>query len=232
MLRPIGLKLVPVVSSAGEVGMETCLRNLRSRGFVPSRVLDVGAGRGAWTELAMTCWPDSRYFLIEPLQERLVSLCALSHRNPNVTFLLLGAGSEVGERAIGVMEDFLDGSSLVYEGSAARSVRVETIDHLLEEARIEQPDFMKIDVQGYELEVLKGAQRCLDRCSLVLTEVEFFRFAPAMPLLHEIVAWMVAHGYRPYEVADILRRPSDRAMGQCDLLFCREGHWLLRSDTW
>jgi hypothetical protein len=39
-------------------------------------------------------------------------------------------------------------------------------------------------------------------------------------------------GFRPYEVVDVLRRPYDGAMGQCDLLFVRENHWLVSSNLW
>ena len=68
--------------------------------------------------------------------------------------------------------------------------------------------------------------------SLVLLELNFFRFYAGMPLVHEAIDYMVARGFRPYEIVDVLRRPLDGAMGQCDMLFCREGHALLADSAW
>ena len=45
-------------------------------------------------------------------------------------------------------------------------------------------------------------------------------------------AWMVEQGFIPYEIVDILRRPLDGAMGQCDILFGRVGHPLLADNRW
>ena len=39
-------------------------------------------------------------------------------------------------------------------------------------------------------------------------------------------------GFQPYEIVDVLRRPYDGAMGQCDVLFCRRGHWLSAQQRW
>ncbi len=97
---------------------------------------------------------------------------------------------------------------------------------------IGQPQFMKLDVQGYELRVLEGAKNVMEGCELILLELQFFRFSPAMKLMHESIAWMVERGYRPYEIVDTMRRPFDMAMGQCDILFVREENPLVASNQW
>ena len=68
--------------------------------------------------------------------------------------------------------------------------------------------------------------------TLVLLELNFFRFYAGMPLLHEVVDYMVQRAFRPYEIVDVLRRPLYGAMGQCDMLFCREGHALPAHSAW
>ncbi|NEP79550.1 MAG: hypothetical protein F6K39_16090, partial [Okeania sp. SIO3B3] len=52
-----------------EIGMEACLRGLKSRGFNPNVVFDVGAAKGEWTNLALRYWPTAQYTLFEPLIE-------------------------------------------------------------------------------------------------------------------------------------------------------------------
>jgi hypothetical protein len=66
----------------------------------------------------------------------------------------------------------------------------------------------------------------------VLLEVQFIRFCDEMWLVHEAVPWMADRGLVPYEFVDVLRRPRDGAMGQCDVLFVREDHWLRADRQW
>lgn len=227
-LGSFGFKLIRIESG---IGMYPCMKGLAARGFNPKMIVDVGAARGDWTKLAMKFWPKSKYLLIEPLDERLLDLSILTEKYPNVKFILAGAGAEPGEAILGVTKE-LDGSSFMYDGEISRKVPVMTIDSLLQKGLLDQPQFMKLDVQGYELKVLEGAITALKTCELILLELQFFRFSPSMKLLHESIAWMVDREYRPYEIVDMMRRPFDNAMGQCDILFVHEGHWLLNSNNW
>ncbi|WP_442936438.1 FkbM family methyltransferase [Nostoc sp.] len=97
---------------------------------------------------------------------------------------------------------------------------------------MKQPHFIKIDVQGYELNVLSGAKKVLKSSDLILLELQFFRFSSEMILLHESIAWMNEQNFQPYEIVNVLRRSLDNAMGQCDILFIRKDHWLLKSQNW
>jgi FkbM family methyltransferase len=230
-LRRFDLKLVRMSVDDQKIGMEICIKGLAKRDFIPNVVLDIGAATGQWTRLALKYWPGAKYFLVEPLEERRTALDRLCQEHPNVSYILAAAGAAAGELPIGILPDQLDGSSFLY-GDVHRTVPVEAIDDLLDAGRIEPPQFMKLDVQGYELEVLKGAGRALESCPLVLLELEFFRFTPSMKLVHESIEWMVLRGFRPYEIVDILRRPYDGAMGQCDILFVREDHWLAGNNAW
>jgi FkbM family methyltransferase len=230
-LNWLGLKVVGKESDDHKMGMELCLKGLVTRGFHPDVILDVGAATGQWTRSALKYWPRAQYFLIEPLEERNKELTKLHNEHENVSFILSAAGSRSCLLPIGILPNQLDGSSFLY-GEVLRTVPVTTIDELLQSRQIKQPQFMKLDVQGYELEVLRGGQITMPYCPLILLELQFFRFAPGMQLIHESMAWMAEKGFYPYEIVDVLRRPHDGAMGQCDILFVNEGHWLVENNTW
>lgn len=230
-LGRLGFRLVRIGLDDQKIGMELCLKGLARRGFYPEFILDVGAATGQWTRLALRYWPTAQYFLIEPLDERREQLTALHQEHQNVSFILAAAGASSGQSPMGILPDQLDGSSFLY-GDVFRVVPVIHIDELLQTEQIKQPQFMKLDVQGYELEVLRGAELTMRNCPLILLELQFFRFTPSMELMHESVAWMVEKGFRPYELVDVLRRPYDGAMGQCDLLFVKEDCWLASNNSW
>jgi hypothetical protein len=107
-----------------------------------------------------------------------------------------------------------------------------TIDSLVEQGAIVMPDLVKLDVQGFELEALKGATRLFGPVEAFILETSLFRFMPRIPLLHEVVAFMADRHYYAYDFGGWLRRPYDRAVGQTDICFAREKGVLRATDRW
>ena len=214
-----------------EFGMAAALRGLRSRGHAPSVIHDIGAADGGWTRLALTTFPQATAVCFEPLAERRAPLEALAGEfRGRVRIEPVGLGDVDGELELGVTEALWD-SSFAYPGRVARQVPVRRLDSMVADG-VPRPDFLKIDVQGFEERVLEGGRETLAGVSLVLLECSLFPFCPDMQTLDRTVASMSRRGFRPYEFVDFLRRPLDNAMGQCDLLFIREGHPLVADHRW
>ncbi|MBK7114870.1 MAG: FkbM family methyltransferase [Proteobacteria bacterium] len=80
------------------------------------------------------------------------------------------------------------------------SVPIEALDTLLEADGLDV-DAMKIDTQGTELEILKGAARALERSVLTVeAEMSFFERYVGQVVAPELLAWMHARGYRLIEI--------------------------------
>ena len=94
------------------------------------------------------------------------------------------------------------------------------------------PQLLKVDVQGYELEVLKGGARTLSSVEAIIAEVSFFRFQAGMPVFHELVESLRRQGFVCYDVLSLSPRPLDGALAQADLLFVREDSQLRASNQW
>ncbi len=139
------------------------LENIRrSRCF-----LDVGANCGIYTVLGCTVNPNVRVVAVEPVPR----VCAALARNvaqndlgSRVTILNLALGGSNETVSFHEAEDSTMGSLAVdgYHGQRGRVIQVKcrTLDSIVEELNIE-PDFMKIDVEGFEHLVLSGASRVL-----------------------------------------------------------------------
>lgn len=127
-LKSILLRSGFSISRNPDFGMDSCLKRLAMRGFKPEMVLDIGAAWGDWTLLAMKYWPDSAYFLVEPLHEWKNDLEKLSARYSNVKYILAGVGAAPGRLQLSVTED-LYGSSLFSDVLAeeTREVRMSQI---------------------------------------------------------------------------------------------------------
>ncbi|HVO17937.1 MAG TPA: FkbM family methyltransferase [Anaeromyxobacter sp.] len=221
-----------MADARASLGMVTALQGIRDRGYAPGVVFDVGASDGSWSELALTTWPGARAVCFEPLVERRPALDQLSAKYPGrVQIQPVGLGDEDQELSLGVTDSLWD-SSFAYPGTQARRVPVRRLDTLLAGGDIPSPEFVKIDVQGFERRVLRGGPVAFASAQLVLMECNFFAFCDDMVTLDETVAFMSARGFVPYEFVDFLRRPLDGAMGQCDIVFVRRGHRLIEDRRW
>ena len=122
------------------------------------------------------------------------------------------------------------GSSVMSENSStARTVETRTVATLdsLGLALEGEYNFLKIDVQGYELEVLRGPTNSLQAFEAVLLEVAIIEINEGAPLLHEVTTFMAERGFIASEICETHRRPLDKAMSQIDVIFVRKGSKLL-----
>src|SRR5208282_2126739 len=130
---------------------------------------------GRWTRECRLIFPDATYFLADPLPENEASLRALRSRNPNVTIWRGAIGASTS-----TMELYCHGDQSSFLASRdAESVRhsvpVRTLDSFLNFGTFGSPMLLKADVQGYEIEVLKGAEQCLQRTEMLLLETSIHR---------------------------------------------------------
>ena len=90
------------------------------------------------------------------------------------------------------------------------------------------PDLLKLDVQGFELQVLKGGEASLGGIRAILTEVSLLDLHEDVPLLHELTGWLGGRGFVAYDICGMTRRPLDQALWQADLIFVRKDDPLRR----
>jgi FkbM family methyltransferase len=197
----------------------------------PPRVIhDIGANVGTWTCLAKSLFPDARVEAFEPLGQHEAAFRRWTAPWPGevrLHRLALGATDGSAEMTI---TDFSDASSLLpltEEGQRTfhvspvghETVPVATLDRLVGSGRAAAPDLLKLDVQGYELEVLRGAENCLQQARAVLCEVSFRRLYERQALSGDLFVFLEARGYALHAFGSNLR-PST-PLAQVDALFLR-----------
>jgi len=83
-----------------------------------------------------------------------------------------------------------------------------TLDSLIAEGKVGAPDFLSLDTQGCELDILKGAQKCLeDHVSALYIEVEFHALYKDQPLFHDLCAFLNPLGFELIDVTLNKRYP-------------------------
>lgn len=210
------------------------LLSVRNLGFYPSYIYDIGASNGSWTKRALHVFPESSFLCVEPLIENQAALQEISATYSNVQYWQGCLGSH-SEKSILYTDG--DGSSLLrgHWGNTygeETEVEVETLNNLIKKLSISPPDLLKLDVQGFELEILKSAGDHIDEIQAIIAETSIFRFQEGMPLCQEIISYLSDHAFVLYDLLRMAVRPYDQALGQLDLLFVKESHSLMDNNRW
>ncbi|HEX3007040.1 MAG TPA: FkbM family methyltransferase [Bacteroidales bacterium] len=232
------IKKTDVIREAGDI--EKLLQNLKNRGLNCKSIMDVGANRTHWSRMAKRVYPLSRFYLIEPLKEMQEKLEAFCQEYKDSSYFLVGAGAK-NEKMVFTIWDDLDGSSFLPPPDKKlkiigkqRDVEIVTIDSLIETSKVDTPDLIKLDVQGFELEALKGASKTFGITEVYVLEVSLFTFGdlPNFPIFSDVINFMLERDYVVYDFPGFRRRPFDMALGQCDVCFVKRNGTLRSSNRW
>jgi FkbM family methyltransferase len=215
----------------------TCMSILKARGVELHCIIDVGASDGRWTREVQQLFPKASYLLIEPRQECLPALHAL-HGHVHIETALVGACEGEVELNVHDLQTSIYRNTKGERYGAPSVQRMTTLDALIhkwfqEEAAMLPPSYVKVDVQGHELEVIKGARETIERYRpMIQLELNLMRFYSGIPIAHEVIAYMGSIGYVIYDFTDPLRRTLDQALGNIDCVFVHEDSELRQDSRW
>jgi FkbM family methyltransferase len=215
--------------------IQFALERLDSIGFRPAQIFDVGAYKGDFARMCSVIWPKAGIACFEALQKRVDDLQALSAENANVSVypVLLGATSQDAV----ILNESETASSILTEKVPQQFAQnlhpMTTVDEIVS-SRFDGkgPDLLKLDVQGYELEVLKGAENTLLQTKAILAEVNLLDIHENVPLLAELVRWLDDRGWVAYDICGLTRRPLDKALWQADFIFVPRNSPLRSDKHW
>lgn len=170
-------------------------------------IIDVGANRGQFALYSRARFPGARVYALEPLARPRRRLERLFRGDDGVRIIAAAAGSSPGRARINVSRAD-DSSSLLpltslqtrrFPGTETvgfEDVEVRTLDDLFRDQDLARPLLLKLDVQGFELEALRGAERLLARVDAVLTECSFLPFYEGQPLFEDVLQFLAGLGFR------------------------------------
>jgi len=209
-------------------GEESFIDMLHARGFSPATVVDIGVWHGTpW----LYRFPRAKLVLIEPnpLFEPDLQRIAREH---TADVYRHAVGAEEATLSLRV-DDRQPGSAsflpVSRELEAARGERrsyksldvpVKTLDATLGD-RYEAPFLLKLDVEGYEREVLLGAGRTLARTAMVICEASVATRFEGGYTFAELVSLLAGHGFRLYDVLSIATLGHGGPTNYLDAAFIR-----------
>jgi len=200
-------------------------------GFDCRTVVDVGANRGQFALVARRCRPEARIISFEPLPPPAATFRAVFARDDQVTLHEVAIGPVLGNATIHVSR--LDDSSSLLpitatqadlfpgtEEVATATVRLAPLREFIPAADIHAPALLKLDVQGFELEALRGCEDLLDRFAYVYVECSFVELYAGQAMADEVIAWLRERGFKLCGVHN-MDYGCDGSAIQGDFLFAR-----------
>ncbi len=194
--------------------VESEIRGLRQVVGPGSVCIDVGAAAGLYTlALSRLCGGNGRVHSVEPLPFANFLLARLLSAGEavNVCRHAVALGAEPGRDLMQVPlgrfglvtgRSFLDGSAagpdpnVEFANQVSVAVTVDTLDALCRREGVDRLDFVKIDVEGAELQVLEGGKEVVDALRpAMLVEIEARHTARYQRTPDEVIGWMFDRGY-------------------------------------
>lgn len=195
-------------------------------------VLDVGAHHGWFFHCWLDWCPSARVIAFEPFAESFETMQQLYGSGPRVKLTHAGVGSAVGMMQLNVLNDskvsnsFLQPAEkawrdIAYEHGEVSSVTVPvtTIDEVFKEEKLNNVYLVKIDVQGYEIEVLKGAEQSLSRIDHIFVESGIQRLYEGAPRFNDVFEFLTARDFHLMAMRTWHR--GNRVLVETDMLFRR-----------
>ena len=140
---------------------------------VPETIVDIGSNKGQFILLMEKIFPNKIVYSFEPIIEMINKQKKFFEYKKNITFHNLALGSSICFKEF-LITSRMDSSSFLkvvsntnksknYSVIEKRDIKVSTLDEIFLNEKISHPILIKMDVQGYELEVLKGANDLLKK---------------------------------------------------------------------
>jgi FkbM family methyltransferase len=209
---------------------------LAAQGFAPACIYDIGANQGDFVRQCLEYWPQAHFVCFEPLQGQVAELRAMARQYPQGQIRVIEGLLGNDDRAEVVFHEAGTGSSVLAEhvnkSIPTRLHPMRTLATARSEFDLPLPTLLKLDVQGFELEILKGGESLLGRAEVILSEVNFLDIHENVPLAGDIMHWLNERNFVLYDICGMGRRPLDGALWQADFLFVKKDGYFRQDKTW
>jgi len=206
-------------------------------------IIDVGAHHGQSARYLRELFPGSTIHSFEPDPDsfqRLVSLgladhhctqAALSDRRGQVTFFRNGISHTNSLHRVNLESNDsikltearrTGGNDFSRSLNQPFEVRCSTLDDYCQEAEITRVDLLKIDVQGAEASVLRGAARTLESTSAVVLEASFYDFYEHRTGIAELEHCLGPAGLSLFSILEISQNPMNGRTDWAELLYTQD----------
>ena len=215
-------------------GHSQLLNTVRDLGFLPTTVLDAGANQGEWSRCAWETFGahSPRMLMLEGSEA-----CAPALLRSGFEFVISVLGAESRDTEF-YASGMSTGNSVLRENTAhfagvtPTKTVMRTVDSIVAQwhgtnSSSLGPTLFMLDVQGYEVEVLRGAASVLESVEVLLLETSIVPWNKNAPLIAELLGFVHSIGF---DVLDLIETHTNNGVTiQLDFAFVRKNSALLEN---
>ena len=200
-------------------------------------IFDIGANTGSVTAAYLKAFPDADIHSFEPCHKTFKRLRDRHGDNKRVHVHERAVSDSAGtltfyeaeNHATNSLFPSADEAALLFGSSKTKTSSTEqvesiTINGYCQEHGIDKINLLKLDIQGGELDALKGASKLLEssQIDVIYSEVEFYKLYQKQPLYHDIAGFLEKKGYSLYALDNFnIKKPIGMLLW-CDAVFVSE----------
>jgi FkbM family methyltransferase len=196
------------------------LNFVKSKGLKIDTVYDVGAWMGYWSNnLRSAALPDATFILFEANPAYATQLTNSGFRafntvlsNPGREYVDFYNGTNTGD-------SYYKETTTVYDAQTSIRLPCTTLDELIATHNLPHPNFLKVDTQGSELDVLAGAESIIKTVDLIHVECPIIRWNSGAPDIRDYLEYFRTHDFLPVKLLE--EHMAEDIFTQVDIMFMR-----------
>ncbi len=196
-------------------------------------VVDVGANVGQYGNFIKSIDFHGRIDSFEPIEKCFLKLKEEASKHDNWFVHHSALGDFEGSSQINISNNFESSSILktvdqipmfedLISANISETINVTTLDVIMKNKLNYGNAYLKIDTQGFELQVLKGAINNLAKFSCIEVETSFTSVYKGGSKVEEIIGLLNNHGFRPYNLSKGMQNPKTGQLFEMDIYFVKE----------
>ncbi len=209
---------------AATIELEKLVKDIKT----PETIIDIGSNKGQFILLIEKIFPRKKIYSFEPIKEMIEKQKKFFKKRKNIFFYNLALGSSASFKEF-LMTNRVDSSSFLkisqnqnkskdYIVKEKRKIKVNTLDNIFRDEKLYHPILIKMDVQGYELEVLKGSNNMLKKIDYILLEVSKNEMYKNQPTEEIIINYLKSLNFKIFKTNDWVNIKNTN-FKQRDILF-------------
>lgn len=225
-----GLNLFRVFRKGYSISSHDILEGIGSHCKTVGTVIDVGANQGQFALASHLKFPKARIISFEPLPEVYEIFRQNLKGISNITIHNMALGNENGTIDFYKNEHSHASSALVISekqkaeipitaNTQKTQVSVKRLDEVIDTNTLQRPILLKLDVQGYEKNVLAGSTKALPNIDYIVFEASFVAMYEGEPLFDEMHSFMKDHGFELVAPVGHLSGKNQHVILQMDFLY-------------
>jgi len=195
------------------------LIQMKNSGYQLKTVYDIGAFKGEWSATLKKYYHNVEIILFEgnPEYNEILSNSGFQFfnkvlSNPGREYVDFYNGTNSGD-------SYYKETTKHYDNQTSIKLQSCTLDSIIKKKDLPWPNFIKIDTQGSELDILLGADLILNYVDLIYIECPIIKYNDGAPNISDYLEFFKSKNFIPVDIFEIHR--SENTLLQIDIMFIR-----------